>query len=119
MVFMLCVAMVILHSMRTNVAVAVLETINRASDYDTSNNENNTANINDDEKNDNDKDLSAYNLWTMREVSYVHAAFYVGYVAFQLPAAWTTTKLPSNRMLTLAIYFSCALNLAIPACTMG
>ena len=120
-VFMLCVAMVILHAMRTNVAVAVLETINRASDYDTFNDENNTININDiDEKNDNNnKDLSAYNLWTMREVSYVHAAFYVGYVAFQIPAAWTTTKLPSNRMLCLAVFTSCTLNLVIPACFNG
>ena len=105
-VFMLFIVMVILHSMRTNVAVANLKTIKR----DESNNNNN---------NHNNTDPSANHLWTTREVAHVHFAFYFGYVAFQLPAAWTTTKLPSNRMLSLAIFFSCALNIIMPACTMG
>ena len=123
-VFMLCMAMVILHSMRTNVAVAVLDTVKTIDGIETKNNNNNNGATGagegeSDKPEQKGSDRLPYNLWTTREVSYVHAAFYVGYVSFQLPAAWTTTKLPSNRMLCLAVFTTCTLNLIIPACFNG
>ena len=143
-------AMIILHSMRTNVAVTVLETVNimggmvdhyddigagggggegkggetdvspDADDALTATVETIEQNKNNNNENNNNQDrLAYYNKWTTREVSYVHAAFYVGYVGFQLPAAWSTTKLPSNRMLCLAVFTTCTLNLIIPSCFNG
>ena len=124
-VFMLCMVMVILHSMRTNVAVAVLEFVHTLDQRENSKNINNegeegvTSVGGTAEPEQKQQDRRPYNLWTSYEVSYVHAAFYVGYVSFQLPAAWTTTKLPSNRMLCLAVFTTCTLNLIIPACFNG
>ena len=84
-VFMLCSLMIILHSMRTNVSVALLETISIVNRYAKNNNNNNKNNNNNNFDNNNkeedlttssptdSEDFSPYNLWSTREESYVHA----------------------------------------------
>ena len=104
-VALLCLVMILLKSMGTNVGVAfqILALPSseagkmKGKDFDF---------LKD--------DIFKPSSWTSAGLSWSHAAFYLGYFGFHLLAGWTTTKFAADRMIGFTVFLSCALNLLIP-----
>ncbi|XP_067655169.1 vesicular glutamate transporter 2-like [Haliotis asinina] len=97
---LMCIGMVIINSMRTNVGFTVMTIL-------------------DETAHDKVGTLQALiNLpnvkWNTRMIGFLHSVFYIGYLITHLPAGYLATRIPCHRLYGGSILLSSALNLLLP-----
>ncbi|XP_074660699.1 vesicular glutamate transporter 3-like isoform X2 [Tubulanus polymorphus] len=99
MVAMCFLGMFVIHSMRVNVAVAILTIIDAEPRMKTHPSVHQTL---------------PTARWTSKMVGFLHSIFYVGFLVTQIPGGFLATKLPGHRLFGGSILTSCVLNLLLP-----